>query len=238
MPSEFHDADAEAVREKAREEAMEDREMAAMAGHDPLFNKKLIAPVVTGGATPGPTLEDIEEELAAEEDMDIKSLDHAPSTPREIPETPRAHEPNQPTEEEREPKKARIEDNKKQRIIQLRERNERMIRSVKMADDEFFTMDSYDQELLLADEVEDEAWHDEDTLAFGHVPEQLWSDFPLDVQPPPPEKWIDDLADSVEIQRLIKMQVLDYLEKFQKETEGTLTVKSVYDWRIKERMKW
>lgn len=29
---------------------------------------------------------------------------------------------------------------------------------------------------------------------------------------PPPKKWMDDFADKVEIQRLIKMQVLDYLE--------------------------
>lgn len=43
------------------------------------------------------------------------------------------------------------------------------------------------------------------------------------------------MADQVETDRLLKMQVLERLDSFSGKTEATLTVKSVYDWRVKVR---
>ena len=79
----------------------------------------------------------------------------------------------------------------------------------------------------------DGIWHDEDMLQFTEVPEQLWSDAPIDVPPGPPDPWIDKLADQVEIARLLSMGVLQKRCDFGGMVEGSLTTRFVYDWRLK-----
>ena len=94
------------------------------------------------------------------------------------------------------------------------------------------------------DDTED--WVGEDTVILSGIPEALWSDVPIDQRAPdPPEKWIDDLADRVEIQRLCSMQVLVPRDDFNGEITGSLTTKMVRDWRLKvfgegdqQRKRW
>ena len=66
------------------------------------------------------------------------------------------------------------------------------------------------------------------------LPDALWSKAPLDKPPPPPDAWVDQLADEVEIQRLLDMGVLQRKEECQDEVSGTWTTGFVYDWRIKD----
>lgn len=117
----------------------------------------------------------------------------------------------------------------------IKEANELMIRGVKFADESFFTMDDYDYELTMDDCEEDEVWQDEDDLEFSGVPDDLWTDWPTNKTPPEPEAWVDRLADEVEVNRLMKMGVLQGLHDYEGKIGGKLTVKSVYDWRLKMR---
>ena len=70
-------------------------------------------------------------------------------------------------------------------------------------------------------------------IQFSNVPEELWSDSPIDVVRGQPEPWADRLADEVEIQRLLGMGVLQKRCEFEGEISGTLTTRFVYDWRLK-----
>ena len=120
----------------------------------------------------------------------------------------------------------------------LREQQEKVIRTVKIGDDEYHTLDDYSNEPQLDtadDEVEKEdIWGDEENLQFSNVPEELWSNSPVDVVPGQPEPWVDNmLADEVEIQRLLGMGVLQKNCPFKGEISGTLTTRFVYDWRLK-----
>ena len=94
----------------------------------------------------------------------------------------------------------------------LREQQEKVIRAVKIGDDEYHTLDDYSNQTQLYasdDEFEnDDILGDEENLQFSNVPEELWSDSPVDVVPGQPEPWVDMLADEVEIQRLLGMGVL------------------------------
>ena len=65
------------------------------------------------------------------------------------------------------------------------------------------------------------------------MPDALWSNASLDKPPQAPEAWINALADAVEIDRLLKMGVLQKAEECQEPVSGTLTTRFVYDWRIK-----
>lgn len=82
-----------------------------------------------------------------------------------------------------------------------------MIRTVKIADESFFTMDDYEHDLVVDDNEDDLLWSGEDEVELSGVPADLWSPMPLDRQPPEPERWIDQSADQVEIDRLKKMGV-------------------------------
>eukprot|EP00435_Cladocopium_sp_Y103_P011058 s2028_g2.t2 len=112
---------------------------------------------------------------------------------------------------------------------------------VKFGSEEFATLDNYETELNWEeDEHEDDLWSGEDQLQFTEVPDSVWSSMPLDKAPPPPERWVDQIADEREIQRLLTMGVL---EKASDEVEAeTLTTRFVYDWRIKQhksgKMMW
>ena len=52
--------------------------------------------------------------------------------------------------------------------------------------------------------------------------------FVLDKPPPTPEAWIDALADNVEIDRLLKMEVLQRADECSEVVSGTLTTRFVY----------
>eukprot|EP00435_Cladocopium_sp_Y103_P003277 s3822_g1.t1 len=67
------------------------------------------------------------------------------------------------------------------------------------------------------------------------MPLELWSDFPVDKHPPEPEELIDRIADSVELSRLCKMNVLVEGNSGNLGASDTLTTKFVYDWRLKDR---
>ena len=71
-----------------------------------------------------------------------------PPTPRQQCST-RTHETE--VVDDHESKRAKIESQKKQKINQLREYNESMIRTVKVGTDEFATMDEYEHELDIND---------------------------------------------------------------------------------------
>ena len=247
-PSKLHDAEAEAVRLKAREEQREESEIAAMGQEDPLFNKDLTPFEIpeTGGA-PVLSQQDDAESSGAE----IMYSDYVPTTPAKsddgqdnaaeqmmVPTTPRqaaATRSHDDQPEEHDAKKARVEEHKKQRINVLREVQETRIRSVQIADDTFFTLDEYEHEPNLEDDAdESEFWEGEDQLQFGDVPADLWYDGPIDQTPPEPPEWVDHLADEVELKRLIDMKVIEPLSSYDGEVEGSLTAKHVYDWRLKQ----
>ena len=84
-----------------------------------------------------------------------------PPAPRQ-PHDTRAHGPDD--DEDHESKRARLESSqKKQKINQVIEHNESMIRMVHVGDENFATLDDYETELdMTADAPEDEFWCDED----------------------------------------------------------------------------
>jgi len=159
-----------------------------------------------------------------------------PASPRVSP-TSRAHDEGGHENHSHESKKAKVEVQKKLGIGMLRGSLEKMIRVVKIGEREFHTMDNYehDPSIEFADDAlqNDDIWHDEDALQFSDVPEQLWSDAPIDVPPGPPGPWIDKLADQVEISRLLGMGLLQKRCDFDGMVEGSLTTRFVYDWRLK-----
>ena len=67
----------------------------------------------------------------------------------------------------------------------------------------------------------------------------------LKVTPSSPDDWIEQLADQVEISRLLEMKVLVRKEEYNDNVLGSLTTKFVRDWRVKlyldkgnSRMRW
>ena len=79
---------------------------------------------------------------------------------------------------------------------------EKRLSEVKLAYREYFTVDDYTTDLDVNDDGsgdEDDLWAGEDTVKLDGIPPELWSDAPIDKAPEMPEKWIDDLADKVEV---------------------------------------
>ena len=107
--------------------------------------------------------------------------------------------------------------------------------TVKVAYKEYFTMDDYTTDLDTEDAMDDnDDWDGEDAVILSGIPDALWSDALIDqLAPEPPEKWIDDLADRVEIPCLCSMQVLVLREGFHGEIIGSLTTKMVRVWKLK-----
>lgn len=71
-------------------------------------------------------------------------------------------------------------------------------------------------------------------ISFIGIPDQLWLDAAVEYPPDTPEKWVDELPDKVEIQRLCHMQVLIPAAEFSGEVTGSLAAKFVRDWRLKD----
>ena len=93
-------------------------------------------------------------------------------------------------------------------ISRLKVEYEKRLSEVKLAYKEYFTVDDCTTDLDLEEEDNEDVWAGEDDVKLQGIPMELWSDHPIDQQPPFPDRWIDDLADKVEIQRLREMKVL------------------------------
>ena len=145
----------------------------------------------------------------------------APVTSRHSP-TTRTH--GIEGDDDHETKRARVEAAKKQRLDRISSECSPMIRAVKISNETYHTMDDYDSELRLDDHAGE--------VSLGEIPEELWSDCPIDRQPETPEPWIDRLADMVELGRLCGMNVLEEVTAEQLSKEEHLTTKFVCDWRL------
>ena len=93
----------------------------------------------------------------------------APISPRTSP-TTRSHAAEADSSE---PKRAKVEDHKKQRIDRLVAEQESVIRAVRFGDESYYTLDSYEAELQEEDSSADDEWKDEEELCFAGVAEQL-----------------------------------------------------------------
>ena len=164
--------------------------------------------------------------------IDLLAAPSTPPSPRATP-TTRVHDAE--VEEEHSPKRFKEEPHKKARLTRLSEERDAMVRVVKIADDEFYTMDSYNEDPQLDDHCDyGDPWMDEDKVTASGMPEALWYDGDITVQPPTPANWIDQLADKIEIQRLCNMGVLMPEAEYGAKVESRLTTRFVYDWRLKD----
>eukprot|EP00435_Cladocopium_sp_Y103_P028418 s2167_g7.t1 len=155
----------------------------------------------------------------------------SPASPRHSS-TTRTHDDDLTGESEM--KRSKTEEAKKQRINRLAAEQERCIRTVKIGEEVYHTLDSYADEPQLSDEVQEDPWLGEEELHFAGVDERLWSDHPLTEQPPDPGDEVDKLADEVEINRLLEMKVLVASSDYSgDDVKGRLTTKFVKDWRKK-----
>lgn len=128
-----------------------------------------------------------------------------PTSPRRDS-TVKVHENE--TEEEQTQKRLKVESAKKTRLSMLTKEHSSGVRVVKFADEEYGTMDSYDNDPQMDDHMDyEDPWNDEDHLAGDNVPEALWPDVGPSVHPPSPPAWVDRLADNVELQRVCNMGV-------------------------------
>ena len=67
---------------------------------------------------------------------------------------------------------------------------------MEFSDEKYFTLDEYDFEPGLENDVgeDDDVWKDEDLLELNNVPIDLWSASSLDKPPGDPPEWVDRLA--------------------------------------------
>ena len=137
--------------------------------------------------------------------------------------------------EEQSQKRPKVEAAKKARLSMLTEERNAMVRVFKIAEEEYYTMDNYDDDPQMDDRVDyEDPWNGEDQLSGDSMPEALWSDVDPSVHPPAPPAWIDRLADSVELQGLCNMSVLMKEEDYKEPVHSKLTTRFVYDWRLKD----
>ena len=108
-------------------------------------------------------------------------------------------------------------------------------------------MDDYsadqDWENDIGIEEAEDLWQDEDSVVLQKTPEAVWSEHPIHETPPLPPQHVEDLADQIEIRRLLEMGVLVPQEDFDGKPTGKLTTKFVRDWRLKpfgegDQKKW
>ena len=263
-PSAFHDADAEAVREKAREELREESERVEMGAHDDRHELPAVeddAPpevsfgdsdavqhddetVEVGddveadtGGVPAPSLGVAGSEAPVTpifDDQGPMEVAYVPQTPRASP-TTRAHGDEDVDIEEHQAKRARGDDPKCSRLQRITQEYASRISTVEFGNEKFHTMDSYENDQDMEQQGDSaDLWADEDSLHFKDVPEDLWSDYNMERQPDEPPEWVDMLANEVEISRLLDMKVLIKEEFFQSEVRDSLTTKFVHDWRAKD----
>ena len=73
-------------------------------------------------------------------------------------------------------------------------------------------------------------------ISLDGMPNELWSDAPVDHCNAAPDPSIDRTADRVELSRLCKMNVLVEGNVDNIDVNKVLTSKFAYDWRLKERL--
>ena len=101
-----------------------------------------------------------------------------------------------------------MEQQKKLRLNQIMQLNEQMIRMVKVGPNVFATLDDHTTgQCGWKCPKKVDLWT-KDQVSLTDVSEALWSDAPLDKPPAIPESWIYQLADEVEIGRLLSVNVL------------------------------
>ena len=261
-PSAFFDEEAEAVKQKHLEEVREEAEGAEMSLHDKQPEVPVQA-VADGPSQPEPPMQFPNPTNIWDEDpsgevqpvnMDASAVTSssagpgadvprtpdvfavAPSTPRQSP-TTRQHVVDVDDEEGQEAKRARVESSKKQRLERISAEYSSMVRAVQFADETFHTMDEYEHDLQMDDHDNVEAWIEEekDFISLDGIPDELWSDAPIDHCPPSPDPSIDRIADRVELSRLCNMGVLVEGNMDNIDVSQSLTSKFVYDWRLKDR---
>jgi hypothetical protein len=169
---------------------------------------------------------------------------HEPTTPEVIPiatATPRASASTRSHDaetDEQESKRARIETSKTQRIERISREDASKIRADQFAKDSLLhRMDEYETDLRLDDHNLGDAWFDEDEIKFDKIPNELWSDAPLDKKPAEPGGDMGYLADQVELSRLCGMHVLEEVDKSSLGHELHLSTKFVRDWGAKDFVK-
>ena len=108
---------------------------------------------------------------------------------------------------------------------------ERRVEATEVEGKLYYHMDNVIEEDFL--EWEDD-WALEEEESFQDIPDELWSEAPLDRVPPDPPKWVDDLANEVEERRLQRLGVLVRLENL-KIGHMKLTTRVVHDWGAKPR---
>ena len=116
----------------------------------------------------------------------------APSTPPSPRGSPRTRMHGAEGGEEHVEKRFKSESHKKARLTRLSEERSAMVRVMKMTEDEFHTMDSYDDDPQLDNHCDyGDPWMDEDVIVLSSMPEELWYHGDLSLQPPTPPAWID-----------------------------------------------
>ena len=103
---------------------------------------------------------------------------------------------------------------------------EEKIRPITIGEEVFYTLD---------EELEGEEGYDQDWDSVEvQVPEELWMDGFQDEKPKEPESYVDNIADQVELNRLVNMEVIKQASDDDKEITRSVTTKFVRDWRWKE----
>eukprot|EP00435_Cladocopium_sp_Y103_P049858 s1774_g15.t1 len=218
-PSAFHDTDAEDVREKAREELREESERVDMGAEDNRRDLPQVEDEAPPGVAfaevefieeDHPDIEvgdEVQQDAGAGGAASSSHGNEAPSTPIfpdvDVPSTPliaphtprgspttRVHADDDAVEAEHQSKRPKNEEIKRSRIQRITEEYAAHVNTVQYADESFHTMDNYETDLDIEQPDESfDLWADEDTLVFKDVPEDLWSDFNMERQPPePPER--------------------------------------------------
>ena len=76
----------------------------------------------------------------------------------------------------------------------------------------------------------------------AQIPEELWIDVPPQKKPKEPEGYIDNMADQLELRRLVNMGDIKQAGEDDKEVTRSVTTKFVRDWRWKgegpARKRW
>ena len=253
----MYDKDADDVIKHAEQEQKAEQEQLMMSAHDPLslaLREKLgegaAGEIQREQADEGPFIPMSSAPLqieapsssavgsAVDQQMDDPGLMVPVTPPRDYiqVDSPRMSPSTRPSDDASEEtlKRQRTEEVKKQRINQLRLEYEQRLSAVKVAYREYFPMDHYSPDLDMDGDTKEEVWAGEENMSRTGIPDHFWSDAPAEYPPDTPEKWADELADKVEIQRLRQMLVLVPAAEFSGEVTGSLTTKFVRDWRLKE----
>ena len=115
---------------------------------------------------------------------------------------------------------------KRQKVGEEKPHVERRVQATEVGTEVYYHMDQFsgEEEFLSWDGEEEET-------PSTMIPKELWSEAPLDRIPADPPTWIDDLADEVEEQRLLRMGVLEAMKE-EKTGFKKLTTRFVRDWRV------